>query len=31
VGLDLAAAPFLETRFSLGGPAEVVIAAGVRF
>jgi hypothetical protein len=31
VGYDLAASPFLQARFSLGGPAEVVIAAGVRF
>jgi hypothetical protein len=30
-GYDLPAAPFVQARFSLGGPAEVVIAAGVRF
>ena len=31
VGYNAPAAPFLQTRVSLGGPAEVVIALGVRF
>lgn len=31
VGWDLAASPFVQARFSLGGPAETVIALGVRF